>query len=96
MYVPAMNATMDLNGDGKPDVSFVTARPSNPVSGVVYYIINGGSSQLTEGTKGNLLWLSNVTKVFDERRYFYPIPLDQVVLSGENVKQNPGWLPLTP
>lgn len=96
MYVPAMNTTMDLNSDGKPDVSFVTARPSNPVAGVVYYIINGGSSQLTEGTKGNLLWLSNVTKVFDERRYFYPIPLDQVVLSGENVKQNPGWLPLTP
>lgn len=95
MYVPAMNTLIDLNADGKADVSFVTARPASPVAGVAYYIINGGSSQLTEGTRGNLLWLSNVPKVFDERRYFYPIPLDQIVLSGDKVKQNPGWLPLT-
>ncbi|WP_286766698.1 MULTISPECIES: RagB/SusD family nutrient uptake outer membrane protein [Sphingobacterium] len=93
MYVPAMNTLMDLNSDGKPDVSFVTSRPSNTVSGVIYYIINGGSSQLSEGTKGNLIWLSNVKKVFDEKRYFYPIPLDQVVLSGDKVKQNLGWQP---
>jgi len=88
-----MNTLMDLNSDGKPDVSFVTSRPSNTVSGVIYYIINGGSSQLSEGTKGNLIWLSNVKKVFDEKRYFYPIPLDQVVLSGDKVKQNLGWQP---
>lgn len=94
MYVPAMNTLMDLNSDGKPDVSFVSSRPSNPVSGVIYYIINGGSSQLSEGNKGNLIWLSNVPKIYDEKRYFYPVPLDQVVLSGDKVKQNPGWQPI--
>jgi hypothetical protein len=90
MYVPAMDQLYDLNGDGKPDVSFVTKTPANKVAGVVYVLLNNGATELSEGTKGNLLWRYSQKKEWDDYKYYYPIPYNEIVLNP-NLKQNPGW-----
>jgi len=90
LYVPAMNVPYDLNEDGKPDVAFVTATPATKVSGVYYFLIDNKQSKLTEGTKGNLVWLINFDKKFEDYKYYYPIPYNEIVLNPE-LKQNTGW-----
>src|SRR5690606_26934785 len=88
IYVPAMNTLYDLNEDGKPDVSFVDEVPSTKVPGVVYVKIDNGAIKLSEGTKGNLLWQTNQNKEWDDYKYFYPIPYNEIVLNS-NLEQNP-------
>lgn len=90
MYVPAMNTLYDLNGDGTPDVDFVSATPANKKPGVIYITIDNSQMKLSNGTSGNLLWLTNQTKEWDNYKYYYPIPFNQIVLNP-NLKQNPGW-----
>jgi len=90
LYVPAMNVPYDLNEDGKPDVSFVTTTPATKVPGVYYFLIDNTQSKLSEGTKGNLVWLINFQRNFEDYQYFYPIPYNEIVLNPE-LKQNTGW-----
>jgi hypothetical protein len=90
IYVPAMDTLHDLNEDGKPDVSFVAQVPSNKVPGVVYVKIDNAAIKLSDGTKGNLLWQANQIKEWNDYKYFYPIPFNELVLNP-NLKQNPGW-----
>ncbi|MGH2643516.1 MAG: RagB/SusD family nutrient uptake outer membrane protein, partial [Chitinophagaceae bacterium] len=90
MYVPAMNTLYDLNGDGKPDVDFVSQTPANKVPGVIYVTIDNSQMKLSNGTSGNLLWLTNQTKEWDNYKYYYPIPFSEIQLNP-NLKQNPGW-----
>lgn len=90
IYVPAMDVLYDLNADGKPDVSFVSSVPSNKVAGVVYVKVDNAAIKLSDGTKGNLLWESNQTKEWDDFKYYYPIPFNQIVLNPK-LTQNPGW-----
>jgi hypothetical protein len=90
LYVPEMNTLNDLNEDGKPDVSFVTTVPSTKVPGVYYFLIDNKQSKLSEGTKGNLLWLINVEKKFEDHKYFYPVPFNEIVLNPK-LDQNLGW-----
>ncbi|HVS94879.1 MAG TPA: RagB/SusD family nutrient uptake outer membrane protein [Puia sp.] len=90
LYVPAMNTLYDLNGDGKPDVSFVSAIPSNKVSGVYYFLIDNTQARLSQGTYGTIIWLDNITREWDDYKYYYPIPFNELVLNPHLV-QNPGW-----
>lgn len=90
MYVPEMNTLYDLNEDGKPDVSFVSTVPDQKVAGVVYVKIDNSTIKLTDGTKGNLLWQTNQTKEWEDYKYLYPIPYNEIVLNSR-LKQNPGW-----
>ncbi len=90
IYVPAMDLPMDLDGNGTPDVAFVKKAPTEMVPGVIYYIINGVSSRLTEGDKGHVTWRDDENRVFDDKKYFYPISNADIVLNG-NLTQNPGW-----
>lgn len=90
LYVPAMNTLYDLNGDGKPDVSFVTATPANKVAGVYYFLIDNAQARLSQGTYGTLIWLSNITRQWSDYKYYYPIPYNELVLNP-NLKQNDGW-----
>jgi hypothetical protein len=90
LYVPAMNTLYDLNGDGKPDVDFVSQTPANKIPGVIYVIIDNSQMKLSNGTSGNLLWLTNQTKEWDNYKYYYPIPFSELQLNP-NLKQNPGW-----
>jgi hypothetical protein len=95
-YVPALNTPMDLNEDGILDVVFYQGtRPT--ISGVTSYVdvspkigsaVN--SLQLKNGTSGELIWMNEVARKWNDKNYYYPIPLNDVQ-RNPNLKQNPGW-----
>lgn len=90
IYVPAKDRLLDLNEDGKLDVSFVDKLPANRVSGVVYFILDNNTSKLSGGDKGNLIWLSNIKKTYEEKQYLSPIPANEIILNPK-LEQNTGW-----
>jgi len=96
MYVPALDQPMDLNGDGVFDVAFYKVMPANPVAGVKYINVaptNNGvvnPQQLSNGTYGELHWLDNVSRDWQDYKYLYPIPLTDLQLNPA-LGQNPGW-----
>ncbi|MCC9135498.1 RagB/SusD family nutrient uptake outer membrane protein [Pontibacter silvestris] len=95
-YVPALNQPLDLNEDGVLDVSFYKTMPANPVLGVTYInvseTISGGVNpqQLSEDTHGELTWLNNIPRNWEDKHYLYPIP-ETDRLMNPNLGQNPGW-----
>ncbi|GEP97336.1 RagB/SusD family nutrient uptake outer membrane protein [Chitinophaga cymbidii] len=90
MYVPSLNTLMDLNEDGKMDVCFVTTIPTTKVPGVYYFLIDNVQFKLSDGTSGNLILFDNLERKFEDYKYFYPIPYNEIVLNG-NLKQDPRW-----
>ncbi|HTF29702.1 MAG TPA: RagB/SusD family nutrient uptake outer membrane protein, partial [Flavitalea sp.] len=100
IYVPEKGRLLDLNEDGKFDVTFVDKIPATRVPGVVYFVLDNTNSKLSEGTKGNLIWLSNIQKQFEDpaaadpkvksKRYLYPIPFNEMIINPR-LQQNPGW-----
>jgi hypothetical protein len=95
-YVPALNVPMDLNGDGIPDVCFYQGTPPGSISGVTYVnvspTVNGVTNPqiLSNGTYGELNWLDNITRDWEDYKYLYPIPYSELLLNP-NLGQNPGW-----
>ncbi|WP_353196711.1 RagB/SusD family nutrient uptake outer membrane protein [Parapedobacter defluvii] len=89
----------DLTGDGKTDLILYAKGGDKPASqvGVEMYEIgtpvNNGGMILTEGTKGNVFFHSNIELAgFNENRdYLYPIPINERSLNP-NLDQNPGWI----
>jgi len=96
MYVPALDVPMDLDGDGVMDVCFYQTMPANPVKGVTYVNVSPklgnlvNPQQLSNGTYGELHWLDNVEKQWQERKYLYPIPYNDLQLNPA-LGQNTGW-----
>lgn len=90
IFVPAKNLPMDLDGNGTPDVSFVDQVPTEKIPGVIYYVIDGSASRLTDGDKGFVTWRDDEVRIFDDKKYYHPISNADIVLNP-NLKQNPGW-----
>src|SRR5690606_25171084 len=90
IYVPAEGELLDLNSDGKFDVSFVTTPPASPVAGVYYFKINNGIAALSEGTKGRLLYQLHLTPDYEDYKYYAPLPYNELLMN-ENLVQNPVW-----
>lgn len=96
MYVPALNQPMDLDGNGTPDVDFVTATPSHTQAGVQYVNVastiggNANPQQLSHGTYGEITWLKDAPRKWDDKMYYYPIP-DSALLKNPKLGQNTGW-----
>ena len=90
IYIPAKGQLLDLNEDGKADVSFVDKVPASKVPGVTYFVVDGSSSKLSQGNKGNLVWLSNTPKSYPDKNYYYPIPANEILLNPK-LTQNKGW-----
>ena len=90
IYVPAMDFPMDLDGNGTPDVSFVSKIPGTRQPGVIYYVVNGTSARLTEGTKGHITWRDDEIRSFDDKKYYHPISNADIVLNPQ-LEQNQGW-----
>jgi hypothetical protein len=90
LYVPGKNQLLDLDENGKPDVSFVDQMPASKVSGVVYFLLDNNTKKLSGGDKGNLLWLSNTPKSYEDKKYLYPIPYNETLLNPK-LEQNQGW-----
>ncbi|MFW5700341.1 MAG: RagB/SusD family nutrient uptake outer membrane protein [Cyclobacteriaceae bacterium] len=90
IYVPALNYPMDLDGNGTPDVSFVEEVPDDIINGVIYYVIDGAASRLSDGDQGHVIWRDDEDRIFDEKKYFHPISNEDILLNP-NLEQNPGW-----
>jgi hypothetical protein len=97
MYVPELVIPMDLNEDGVLDVAFYQGdKPSPAVSGVTYVNVSetsGGkpnSQRLKNNTSGELTWLNTITRTWEDKMYYYPIP-EADRLMNTNLVQNPGW-----
>jgi hypothetical protein len=89
MYFPGPG-TYDLNGDGNPDVALVSSTPSNPISGVSYFVL-GTDIHLSNGNSGNVVANPTLVKTFtDPKNYYFPLPATELLLN-KNLKQNPGW-----
>ncbi|WP_295771061.1 RagB/SusD family nutrient uptake outer membrane protein [uncultured Mucilaginibacter sp.] len=97
-YVPSLNTSMDLNEDGILDVAFYQGTQPAAVAGVTYVNVsprigtaNAVNSQLLKnGTSGELIWMNEIPRKWDERNYYYPIPLADLQ-RNPNLKQNQGW-----
>jgi len=95
-YVPALDTPLDLNEDGKADVVFYKVKPATQQAGVTYVnvaeTINGvpNPQRLKNDTSGELTWLSNLPRRWDDKYYLYPIPETDRLLNPA-IGQNPGW-----
>jgi hypothetical protein len=96
MYVPELDTPMDVNGDGVDDVAFYKVMPDPTVPGVIYINVAELQGEITNGqrlsddTFGEMTWLNNVERVWEEKNYYYPIPDEHRILNP-NLEQNPGW-----
>lgn len=90
-YVPELDEHMDLNEDGTPDVYFHRGNPpGNQIGGVFYLDVSADPRVLSDGAFGELVWMNNIPRVWEERKYLYPIP-EAHLRVNPNLGQNPGW-----
>ncbi len=97
IFIPAINAPVDLNGDGKPDAYFYDTDKigDETYASIQVYVGTAKNNYLNvkpvDG--GYLIHYAMPGRAWPERQYLYPIP--QVVLdlySDKNqLRQNPGW-----
>jgi hypothetical protein len=96
IYVPALDVPMDLNGDGILDVAFYKTLPANRPAGVTYInvspTISGlpNSQRLKNDNSGEVTWLSNIPRKWEDKNYLYPIP-EPAKTTNPKLGQNPGW-----
>ena len=91
MYVPALDRYMDLNEDGTPDVYFyLNNAPANRIPGVFYLDVSADPRVLSGGTSGELVWMNNVPRSWEEKHYLYPIAEADLRVNPA-LGQNPGW-----
>lgn len=89
LYFPSLGF-YDLDGDGKNDLCLY--KGSKPSGSATLFREVGTEIYLSEGESGYITPYYNIAAKWDEERdYLYPIPLDERILSGGNLKQNPGW-----
>ena len=96
-YVPSLNTPMDLNEDGVLDVAFYQGtKPTPAVAGVTYVDVSNtisgktNSQKLKNGTSGELTWMNEISRKWNDKQYFYPIPQADL-LKNPKLGQNPGW-----
>lgn len=85
MYFPGPGF-YDLDRNGSMDVEVYSG--SKPPATGPYQI---PTSDLSEGTSGNILANKNIVKTFDESKdYLWPLPTEDLTLNP-NLEQNPNW-----
>jgi hypothetical protein len=95
-YVPTLSTAMDLNEDGIMDVVFYQGTKPNLGSALTYVDVSAlvagkvNSQLLKNGTTGELTWMNNITRKWEDKMYYYPIPTTDLV-TNPNLGQNPGW-----
>ncbi|MES3017855.1 MAG: RagB/SusD family nutrient uptake outer membrane protein [Bacteroidota bacterium] len=95
-YVPSLNTPMDLNEDGVLDVAFYSGTKPTAVAGVTYVDVSPkigtatNSQLLKNGTSGELTWMNEISRKWNDKQYFYPIPQTDL-LKNPKLGQNPGW-----
>ena len=91
IYLPGVGV-YDIDGDGKNDIALYGDGQTKPSASTATVIAKLGTDLfLSEGTRGYIEPLHNITFSFDEGRdYLYPIPINERSLN-HNLTQNPGW-----
>ena len=96
-YVPELNKAMDLNEDGKNDVLFYKGTAPTAIPGVTFInvspTLSNGSvnpQRLSNDTYGEITWLNNITRKWEDKKYLYPIPTADLLINPK-LGQNPGW-----
>lgn len=95
-YVAALNTPMDLNEDGVLDVAFYSGTRPPAVAGVTFVDVSPtiGSAvnpqRLKNGTSGELIWMNEISRKWNDKLYFFPIPQTDL-LRNPKLGQNPGW-----
>ncbi len=95
-YVPALNTPMDLNEDAINDVVFYQGTKPSLGSALTYVDVSAtvsgkvNSQLLKNGTSGELTWMNNIVRMWEDKMYYYPIPTTDLV-TNPNLGQNPGW-----
>jgi hypothetical protein len=95
-YVPALNTPMDLNEDAINDVVFYQGTKPSLGSSLTYVDVSPtvsgkvNSQLLKNGTSGELTWMNNIVRMWEDKMYYYPIPTTDLV-TNPNLGQNPGW-----
>jgi hypothetical protein len=95
-YVPALNTPMDLNEDGVLDVLFFSGTRPAAIAGVTFVDVSPrigtatNSQLLKNGTSGELIWMNEISRKWNDKQYFFPIPQTDL-LRNPKLGQNPGW-----
>jgi hypothetical protein len=82
----------DLTGDGRPNVALYTDKRPGGLG--LTFLKLGTDIILTDGNSGNMLVHGDeaLRRVWNEDRdYLYAIPINERLLTGGALKQNPGW-----
>lgn len=94
LYIPELNAHMDLNEDGDLDVYFYTEEPAEEdrIEGVIYLDVHSAGFGLTNenGSSAQLTWRRDIPRNWEDFKYLYPLP-ESALLTNPNLGQNPGW-----
>lgn len=96
IYIPELDVSYDMNGDGKADVNFTKNLNPDKESGVFYLYVgetleNGATNNSQLGEDGHrLFFMKHQERTWDDKLYFYPIPAVDLV-KNPNLEQNPGW-----
>lgn len=89
MYFPGPGE-YDLDGNGTIDFVIYSGTQPDAQEGVVYKSLQ--EAALSEGSSGYLTIHGDITRHWtEEKDYLYPIPTDDIVLTGGAISQNPGW-----
>jgi hypothetical protein len=95
-FVPALNTPMDLNEDGILDVAFYQGTQPTAVAGVTYVNVSptsgsaANSQRLKSNTFGELTWMNEIVRQWDDKMYYYPIPQADLQ-KNPALGQNAGW-----
>ncbi|SHI53718.1 Starch-binding associating with outer membrane [Tangfeifania diversioriginum] len=95
IYIPELDTPMDLNQDGVMDVIYYKEEPTTSPSYTAIPVsdLYGGQTnpyRLSNETYGEITWLNNIERKWDDKKYYYPIP-ETDRLTNPNLEQNPGW-----
>ena len=94
VYIPALDAPIDLNGDGVYDV-YVTEDANYQKSGQYKSIAmtlneHQKAVKIADDPAGGYLLGYDMPRKWNDNMYLYPVP-EVVIQKNENLKQNPGW-----
>ena len=94
VYIPALDAPIDLNGDGVYDV-YVTEDANYQKTGQYKSIAmtlneHQKAVKIADDPAGGYLLGYDMPRKWNDNMYLYPVP-EVVIQKNENLKQNPGW-----
>ena len=94
VYIPALDAPVDLNGDGEYDV-YVTADANYQKTGTYKSIAmtlneHQKAVKIADDPAGGYLLGYEMPRKWNDNMYIYPVP-ENVIQKNDNLNQNPGW-----